>query len=105
MRQKAATIENGTDAIDIVGTGGDMVNTFNISTTTSFVVAGAGVKVAKHGNRSVSSKKRKRRRTGTTWCKHFTYSGTGSCLFGPMWNLFSVCTKISRLYEICGAFP
>ena len=56
MRQKAATIENGTDAIDIVGTGGDMANTFNISTTTSFVVAGAGVKVAKHGNRSVSSK-------------------------------------------------
>ena len=56
MRQKAATIENGTDAIDIVGTGGDMANTFNISTTTSFVVAGAGVKVAKHGNRAASSK-------------------------------------------------
>lgn len=56
MRQKAATIPNGTNAIDIVGTGGDMANTFNISTTTSFVVAGAGLKVAKHGNRSVSSK-------------------------------------------------
>ena len=105
MRQKAATIENGTDAIDIVGTGGDMANTFNISTTTSFVVAGAGVKVAKHGNRKCFQQKRKRRRTGTTGCKHFTYSGTGSCLFGPMWNLFSVCTKISRLHEICSAFP
>lgn len=56
MRQKAATIPNGIDAIDIVGTGGDMANTFNISTTASFVVAGAGLKVAKHGNRSVSSK-------------------------------------------------
>ena len=56
MRQKAATIEMEPDSIDIVGTGGDMANTFNISTTTSFVVAGAGIKVAKHGNRSVSSK-------------------------------------------------
>lgn len=56
MREKANTIEGCRDAVDIVGTGGDLASTFNISTTSSFVIAGCGAKVAKHGNRSVSSK-------------------------------------------------
>ena len=55
MREKMAKV-NVTGTLDIVGTGGDLSNSFNISTTSSFVIAGTGQKVAKHGNRSVSSK-------------------------------------------------
>lgn len=54
--EKCTHIDPGKDVLDIVGTGGDCANTFNISTTSSFVIAAAGVPVAKHGNRSVSSK-------------------------------------------------
>ena len=56
MREHCIKLLNDKDVLEIVGTGGDGSNSFNISTTSSLVIAASGVKVAKHGNRAASSK-------------------------------------------------
>ena len=55
MREHAQQVETGMETMEIVGTGGDGAHSFNISTTSAFVMAAAGIKVAKHGNRAASS--------------------------------------------------
>ena len=86
MREHAIPVETGLDTFEIVGTGGDGAHSFNISTTSLFVLAAGGVKVAKHGNRAASSS-----------------SGTADCLEALGINIQQDRETCKRLMEEVGA--
>lgn len=91
MRSHATPVEHpGMEVLEIVGTGGDNANTFNISTTSAMVIAAAGVKVAKHGNRAASSQ-----------------SGTADCLEALGVNIHQdpgLCRKLLKEAGFCFMF-
>ena len=86
MREKATRLEHpGMEVMEIVGTGGDNAHSFNISTTTAFILAAAGIKIAKHGNRAASS-----------------LSGTADCLEALGINIQQDPDKCRELLEKVG---
>ncbi|MBR0141791.1 MAG: anthranilate phosphoribosyltransferase [Ruminococcus sp.] len=85
MRDAAIKFENDLDLLEIVGTGGDNAQSFNISTTSAFVTAAAGIKVSKHGNRAASS-----------------LSGTADCLESLGANISLDPEKCRELLEKVG---
>ena len=85
MRDAAIKFENDLDLLEIVGTGGDNAQSFNISTTSAFVTAAAGIKVSKHGNRAASS-----------------LSGTADCLEALGANISLDPEKCRELLEKVG---
>lgn len=85
MRDHALKFENDLDLLEIVGTGGDNAHSFNISTTSAFVIAASGILVAKHGNRAASSS-----------------SGTADCLEALGANISLEPEKCRELLEKSG---
>ena len=85
MRDAAIKFENDMDLLEIVGTGGDNAHSFNISTTSAFIIAASGIKVAKHGNRAASS-----------------LSGTADCLEALGANISLDPEQCRRLLEDSG---
>ena len=105
MRAHCIKLLHDMDVLEIVGTGGDGANSFNISTTSSLVIAAGGVPVAKHGNRAASSKCRSSRCSGSSWREDHINAGTQRRDSEKNQYLFLICPELSHCHEICGTDP
>ena len=99
MRAHCIKLLHNLDVLEIVGTGGDGSNSFNISTTSSLVIAAGGVPVAKHGNRAASSKSGAADVLEALGVK-ITLTPERSAEI-----LLPVCAELSHCNEICGTDP
>ena len=101
MRDKGIKIQPQREVIDIVGTGGDEAGTFNISTTSAFVVAAGGIPVAKHGNRSVSSKSGAADVLEKLGANVSLDPEQNETILNRTGMCFLFCTGLSFFYEVC----
>ena len=99
MRAHCIKLLHNLDVLEIVGTGGDGSNSFNISTTSSLVIAAGGVPVAKHGN---ILQIRCSRCSGNTGSEDYTDAGTQCRDPEKDQHLLPVCAELSHCNEICG---
>ena len=98
MREHCTRLLNDMDVLEIVGTGGDRSNSFNISTTSALVISAGGVPVAKHGNRAASSKCG----AAGTWSKYYRFTSTKRTDVKRYQYLFPFCTEIPHSDALCG---
>lgn len=101
MRKHCVKLLQDQDVLEIVGTGGDKSNSFNISTTSSLVISAAGVPVAKHGNRAASSKSMPRM-CWSLWELRLQSSLEKSAELLKDRYLLFVCAELSSVHEVCG---
>lgn len=102
MRAHGVRLLHEMDVLEIVGTGGDGSNSFNISTTSSLVIAAGGVPVAKHGNRAASSKCGAADVLEALGVKSRSHRRRARAS-GKDRYLFPVCTEVSRGDAVCGS--
>ena len=105
MRKHGVHMEHDKDVLEIVGTGGDKSNSFNISTTASLVISAGGVAVAKHGNRAASSESGAAGLSRSARRQNRPGAGEKQRSSGKTWNLFPVRTEIPHVHEIRGTGP
>ena len=105
MRAHCIKLLHNLDVLEIVGTGGDGSNSFNISTTSSLVIAAGGVPVAKHGNRAASSKSGAADVLETLGVKITLTPERSAEILEKDQHLLPVCAELSHCNEICGTDP